>query len=313
VDLPFFPDFFVVGAPRCGTSALSRYLKKHRQICFSKPKEPHYFTRVPAIITARDVQRDYLDRFFPHYHTGHKSLGEGSVSYLYCRETIELILRFNPQARLIVNVRNPLEMLRSYHGRLLYVLEEEVTDFAKAWELQAARARGERIPKFTREPRLLQYKQVAMLGEHVDRLLRQAGRDRTLVVVLDDLVSETERVYCQVLQFLGLESDGRKEFPQKRASRGYRFRLLQRLLCNPPEQAKGLITAYERSRIREKNRKSWLRRMRKRLLAWNTVKIHNSPLDEAITAELRETYGEDVARLGDLLGRDLSHWLQSTC
>jgi hypothetical protein len=43
-----FPDFFVVGAPRCGSTAFCRYLAKHPAICFSRPKEPHYFTRLEA-------------------------------------------------------------------------------------------------------------------------------------------------------------------------------------------------------------------------------------------------------------------------
>ena len=43
-----FPDFFLVGAPRCGTTSLSRYLAANPQVCFSRPKEPHYFALLPA-------------------------------------------------------------------------------------------------------------------------------------------------------------------------------------------------------------------------------------------------------------------------
>ena len=39
-----FPDFFVVGAPRCGTTAISKYLSDNPNICFSRPKEPHFFS-----------------------------------------------------------------------------------------------------------------------------------------------------------------------------------------------------------------------------------------------------------------------------
>ena len=62
-----FPDFFVVGAPRCGTTALSRYLSQHPQVCFSKPKEPHYFARIDARhLQEADWSSEYA-RFFAHH------------------------------------------------------------------------------------------------------------------------------------------------------------------------------------------------------------------------------------------------------
>jgi len=60
--LPRFPDFFVVGAPRCGTTSFCRYLARNPQICFSQPKEPHYFTQLTRDPTEVELARDYLER-----------------------------------------------------------------------------------------------------------------------------------------------------------------------------------------------------------------------------------------------------------
>jgi len=117
-----FPDFFVVGAPRCGTTALCRYLARNPQICVSRPKEPHYFTRMKELPTAEEVRRDYIDYFFDHRTEAHRVAGEGSVSYLYLPGVIENILHYNPQARFVAIVRNPLTMLPSYHQRMQYLL-----------------------------------------------------------------------------------------------------------------------------------------------------------------------------------------------
>jgi len=53
-------------------------------------------------------------------------------------------------------LRNPLEMVPSYHHRMLYVLEENVRDFEKAWDLQEKRARGKRVPRRCMNGRLLE-------------------------------------------------------------------------------------------------------------------------------------------------------------
>jgi Sulfotransferase family len=51
-----FPDFFLVGAPRCGTTSLSRYLAANPQVCFSRPKEPHYFSLLPPQTPLDDLE-----------------------------------------------------------------------------------------------------------------------------------------------------------------------------------------------------------------------------------------------------------------
>jgi hypothetical protein len=236
---PRFPDFFVVGAPRCGTTAFCKYLARNPQVCFSQPKEPHYFTRLDRDPTQAELQRDYLDRYFGHFGDAHRVVGEGSVSYLYLPDVIDRIRRINPSARFIALVRNPLQMLPSYHLKMLYLLQEDEPDFGKAWALEAERARGSRIPKLCLDPRLLMYSEVAKLGAEVQRLYDVAGRDRSHVVVFDDLASDPLGVYRRVLEFLGVDYDGQTHFERKYASRIYRHRWLQRLLYVPRSRARG--------------------------------------------------------------------------
>ena len=65
-------------------------------------------------------------------------MGEGSVTYLYFPHVIDRILELNPIARFIVMLRNPMQMVPSFHARMLYLLEEDTEDFAEAWRLQEA-------------------------------------------------------------------------------------------------------------------------------------------------------------------------------
>src|SRR5215510_8735906 len=86
-----FPDFFLIGAPRCGTTALSRYLADHPQVCFSRPKEPHYFSLLAPHASLDDVETAYWARYFAHYRASHQAIGEGSVSYLYFPSALQRI------------------------------------------------------------------------------------------------------------------------------------------------------------------------------------------------------------------------------
>ena len=317
-----FPDFFVVGAPRCGTTALSRYLSQHPQVCFSKPKEPHYFARIDARHLQGAEWRSEYARFFAHYHEGHRAVGEGSVSYLYFEETLEHITRINPQARLVAMLRNPLEMLPSYHLRMLFILEEDVEDFARAWGLQEARARGEHVPKLCTDPRLLLYGEIGRLGEQVDRMLRIAGREKCLVLLYDDFVRDPRSVYRQVLRFTGLDDDGRTEFPRRQSSKHYRHRWLQRLLYKPPVVYGSLLEerlarATRKAKRRDakdapggnQRKKPLPLRLHKRLRRWNRIDAKPRPLDEPMRALLCEHFAADVEKLAKLIDRDLGRWL----
>jgi hypothetical protein len=325
-----FPDFFVVGAPRCGTTSLCAWLAGHPAICFSKPKEPHYFSNLGGG-AGGDLQRDYIERCFGHRGPQHLRAGEGSVSYLYSPEAIERILAIDPRARFIVLVRDPLDMLLSYHLRLLYLLEEDEADLATAWRLQPERARGEHMPEYCTEPRLLQYAEAASLGTWLERLRERAGPEQCLAVVYDDLAADPAKVYERVLRFLDLEPDGRTVFQRKQRSRGYRSRRLQALLFKPPPalaRLAGVRTSAEsaagtsgerRGAAKPAGGSGWVRRagrsagsavkrLRKRLVRWNQVDVRPRPLPPELRQEICATLAPEVRKLERLLGRDLSHW-----
>lgn len=312
-DFPFFPSVFLAGAPRCGSTSISKFLSRHPQICFSRPKEVFYFSHVTDDGLSR-IRQEYLDRYFPHYDPKqHTVLAEGSVSYLYEPDVIERIVSIQPEARFIVAVRNPIDMLRSYHYRLLFLLEEDQPDFAKAWELQDARARGERIPRLCRDPRRLLYQEVGSFGKHIERLIEITGRARCHIVVQDDLKDRPREVSQALLRFVGVDDDidtvafedGRSDFPHRMRSKTYRWRWLQALLYKPPA---AVFKAAERSEIKRGVRPSGLKQFHKRLVKFNRIKRSPDPFSPELRSRLQQAFVEDIQRLGAIIGRDLSHW-----
>jgi hypothetical protein len=315
-------DFvFVVGAPRCGTTSISTYLKQHPDVCFSQVKEPHFFSRfdLPSLSCEeqdRFIEREYLARYFPPDADGSGLLmAEGSVSYLYAPERMETILRIWPNAKFVIALRDPMEMLPSLHQRLLFMGDETETDFARAWSLVDDRREGRSIPGSCIDHRFLMYDEIGMLGKYVERFVAAVGRDRCFFSLFDDLSANPGAVYRDLLEFLGLSDDGRQDFPRCRASRGYKVAWLQRLLKRPP----GAALAGEHFWIRVKpNARAdaagrdvlkaiWS--VRKTLLRWNRAPAPKARLSSAIRQEIHAAFASDAQRLAGLLGRDLIHWL----
>jgi hypothetical protein len=311
-QLTGFPDFFVVGAPRCGTTSLCRYLTRNPQICLSRPKEPHYFSRIDTLPTESQLQSDYIERYFGHRDAGHRIAGEGSVSYLYLPGAIERIRHFNPEARFIVMVRNPLTMLPSYHLKMRFMLLEDEPDFARAWSLQDARVRGQSVPRHCLDTRLLMYREVARFGRQIERLFDVAGRERTHVIVFDDLFrTDPLGTYRKTLAFLGVDDDGQTWFNRKNGSRIYRYRWLQELLLrSAPAPRGGSGKAIERRverkvKLRGSRKNSWI----KSLAEWNIIPAKPAPLTPDMRAVVAEILRPDIDLLSRLLQRDLGYWL----
>jgi hypothetical protein len=188
-----------------------------------------------------------------------------------------------------------MAMLPSYHALLLYYMDEDVEDFEKAWRLQQERAGGSSLPGRCTDPRLLQYAEMARLGKHVEALFRVTGRDRSLVIVYDDLVSDPAASYRKLLDF------------RRNESRSYRHRWLHRLIYRPPLVSTERLVRFVAGRTRKGGRSAWTR-WRKRLIQWNTVPRQPDELSPELRREMHDALGEDIERLAKLLDRDLGAW-----
>ena len=314
----------IVGAPRTGTTSLARFLRRHPDVCFSKVKEPHFFSQHDLNGLSDDelrgtVEYNYLDRYFPHRDEKHcPVLAEGSVTYLYAPEQMRPILRLWPNAKFIVSLRDPMEMLPSLHQRLLYLGDESVMDFDRAWALVPERAQGRKIPRSCIEPRWLRYDEVGKLGSYVERFIEVVGRERCFFSVHDDMRADSAKLYSDLLEFLGLPPYDDVDLKPKRLNRGFKSGTLQRLLMRPPVVTRKLVAGKHMRRRTEKVEKlkkpesglmQSIERGRKRLLEWNRAEAPPIKLSPKTRAEIREHYRPDIEHLGHILDRDLSHWL----
>ncbi len=210
------PDFFIIGAPKCGTTALAEYLREHPNVFFSDPKEPFFWCDdLPGVRSLAGVRflEDYL-ALFSRARPEHKAVGEGSTLYLMSEVAVAKILEAYPDAKMIAMVREPVDLALSFYLQMLRFLHEDLPDIAQAWEAQESRARGLRVPRHARAPELLQYRQVASLGTQLERFVSLVPADQRMIIELDNLAADPGRVYSEVLAFLDVPHDGRDDFPR---------------------------------------------------------------------------------------------------
>jgi len=299
-------NFFIVGAPKCGTTALSQYLRNHQQIYMTTPKEPGFFSEdLPGLRYVQSL--DEYDRLYRLASlTGFPARGEASPSYLRSRVAIERIREYNPAAKLIVMLRNPLEMLLSYHAQLVFSLYEDQTDFDTAWRLQSERAAGRCIPARCREPGLLRYREIALLGDQLERVYRVFPREQVLVVLHDEFRRDTRAVYEKALAFLGLPSDGRTDFPAVNRAKIARWAWLNRLLHTPPDWALDLLRKLSGSRLH-----NLAVSVHGRLNALNSIARRPTLPGLLVRQELVAILRPQAEKLELLLGIKLPHWMET--
>lgn len=222
------PNFFILGAPKCGTTALAKWLEGHPQVFMSAIKEPHFHSTDLSNRTITD-RRQY-ERLFRSAGPQHKAVGEASTWYLVSQEAVPNIEEFCPGARYIVMTRDPVEMAYSLYQHNYRVLYEDQSTFEEAWYLQGRRARGDCIPKTCKEPFFLQYQAACSLGSLLERLYDSVDSDRVLHISMQALRYDPGSEYRRVQKFLGVQDENRVKFYSVNVGRTHKSRMLQRAL-----------------------------------------------------------------------------------
>lgn len=294
------PNFFVVGAPKCGTTALCEYMSSHPNIYISSLKEPHYFAD-DFTTSGIDTWEKYLN-LFKDTSDEHFAIGEGSTHYLFSSSALKNIFRYNSNSKIVAMLRNPIDLVYSYHSQLLYNLGEDETDFEKAWELQTNRAASISIPKDHKNPLVLQYKKIGSLGSQVENLLSIFPSEQIKLVLFDDFKKATAETYNDVLAFLDVPSDNRTTFPKVNANKIHKNRMLEKITKTPPQV---LVDMTELTKKMLGVKSLGIAQAARKL---NAANVKRQPLSPSFRSKLFEEFETEIQKLSNLIERDLSHW-----
>lgn len=292
------PDFFIVGAPKCGTTAMNFYLKQHPDI-FMSEKEIHFFGEDLRFAVPRVTRQQYLSAFSAA--TEVKRAGEAAVWYLYSRQAAHEIKEFSPSARIIIMLRNPVDVMYSLYRQRLYNGNEDIEDFEAALDAEESRELGERMPRRPSNLMGCFYRASVKFTSQVRRYFDRFDRQNVHVIIFDDFQKDAALVYRQCCDFLDVDNRFRPSFPIINARQRARSEFIRDLLHDPPRSFHWLARALMLRRNRQGGYKGWLKRL-------NTTHAKIPPMKPELRRALKEEFRPEVEQLSELLGRDLTTW-----
>jgi len=292
------PNFFIVGAPKAGTTALWSYLRQHPQIFMPALKEPQFFAS-----DIRGNQRNVtsLAEYLDHFRGSNAlAIGEASTCYLGSPAAPCEIKNFCPEARIIIMLRNPIDVMYAQHSENIFDGTEHIGDFRIALDSEeprvwrSGRCRGQPV-------RRLRYRELVRFSEQVGTFLEVFGRPNVHVIVYDDFATSPRIVYDKVLTFLEVNPQEHEcSFDVIHGNRKIRSTAIQDLLRHPPAPVRKFTHVVLTKRAR-----TILGHLLNRL---NSQTVPRPTLDPAFRRQLEIDFIREVKQLGQLIGRDLSGW-----
>lgn len=290
------PDFIVVGAAKAGTTALYWYLADHPQVFMSRVKETNYFAYGldegghllygdPELHHFPITAIDEYERSFEGAGDAH-AIGEASPIYLECPQSAGRIRDTIPDARIICGLRDPVD--RAYSDYLMYLRSRgRRLDPARELTPSAAWARPDS-----------HWMQISMYHEALRRYFDVFPPDRIFVFLFDDLKADQAGLVRDIYRFLGADDGFVPDFGTPHNVGGMpASMLLERVFTN--DRLRKAVDPWVPKRAAD-----WARRTR-------TRNLRRPPrLPSELATELRERFRDDIGKTAELIGRDLSFWLE---
>jgi hypothetical protein len=298
---PRIPDFFIVGAPKSGTTAMYEYLRRHPDLFLPKTKESRFFG---ADLDIRDRFQRTAEEFLSEFDGAGlaKRVGSAYVWYLYSRTAAAEIRAFAPDARIIVMLRQPADMLYSLHSENLSNGNEDLQSFEDALDAERQRHSGVGIPPHAHLPQGLFYSEVPRYAKQLERYFGLFERDRVHVIIYDDFAGDPAGSYRETLRFLQVRDDFVPRFEVVNPNKRLRSEAVRHFLARPPELPRRIIRGTVPARVR--------RALYARAQQLNMTTPARAPLSRVTRGRLNDQFRDEVMRLGNLLHRDLAHWTE---
>lgn len=305
-----WPDFFLVGHHKSGTTAMYEMLRRHPRVFMPDLKEPRYMADdlrwrgPPGLPGSRNpvTAESYLALFAAA--GADQLLGEASATYLFSSTAAERIAEVQPGAKIIAILREPVQFLRSLHTQYLGIQFEQEPDLARAIAMQPARREGKRLPPRAFIPELLQYTDQVRYTEQLERFEQRFGRENMLVLIYDDFRRDNRAELLRVLGFLGLEGDpALTPVEANVTTHTVRYPRLDVALDSAVlgrGAAWGFTRAAAKTLTSQRLRMAMLRTVRRRFMLREPTQLRAE-----LTQELRERFRPEVVAVSEHLGRDL--------
>jgi len=282
-----WPNFFIVGAPKAGTTAIFSYLNQHPQIYMSTRKEPHYFSI--KNVSDNDLRKKpirnkkkYLSLF--KNVKNEKIVGEASTSYLADPEAPKLIKKIIPDAKILISIRDPTDrtfsayLMKRNSGLMEPTFHEQI-------HLELKQEIDLKKPNCTLKD--------GFYSESISRYLNIFGSNQIKVIIFEEWITDPEKTIEEIIKFLKIDIPiVQYKIKNPNPFKNPRGSVAKFLLQNREvKKITGLFVPFSTSKI-----------FAKKILLKKDIKPKIDEVDRDI---LKGIFEKDVEKLKSILGRDL--------
>jgi len=215
-------NFVVAGVQKAGTTALHDFLAQHPHVALLRDQALHFFDKEEHFSSSQAglvTQPDYgvlLGNFDSGWRW--RVAGEVTADYLYYPRALERVARYNPDMKVIVSLRNPVERAFA-HWNMQRFKGREPLDFFDAVKEEKSRIAG--APP--REARRFAYVDRGFYVQHLERFFRFFSREQMMIIKFEKFRREQRQTLHSIFSFLGVEplssfrSKNRNVVPYERA------------------------------------------------------------------------------------------------
>lgn len=296
------PNFLIIGAAKAGTTAVYAYLSQHPQVFMSEWKEPSFFALEgnptpfagPRDAIGERQRTRNLARYQELFRDARHQLavGEASTLYLFTEQAAPRIRHYLPDVKLMAILRNPIERAFSAYRYLRRDEREPLTTFEEALEAEESRLRANWEPIWA-------YRAGGRYYAQVKRYFDLFRQDQIAIYLYEDFERRPAEILREMFAFLGVDPTFEPDMSIRyNVSGDVRSRFVHSLFA-APSATKDVLRPLLPRTMRQ--------RLRGLIMARNT-RLNPSAMAPETRQALAAFYREDMARLSELLGRDLSVW-----
>jgi hypothetical protein len=285
-----WPDFFIVGAAKSGTTSVWEYLRSHPHVFFPTVKEPHYFVSIPARpgdewTYFAGNREGYLNLYKDA--RGYKASGDASPGYLWDVNSARMIHEVSPNAKIVILLRDPIERAQSHYLRMSWWGIDPLS-FPEAIRRDNSRNSDGWWNKFL-------YVEAGLYYEQVRRYLEAFGKEQVGVYLFEDLEKDTPGVVSAIARHIGVDPALLDQDELRRVhnlSRAPRFKWLY-------DGVRGAFSLRLRMKILPEPMRKWM--------SYNPIfyKSDKPRVEPEARRYLQDIYEPDLRNLERLLGKKL--------
>ena len=285
-------DFFIIGAPKAGTTSLYHYLNEHCDIEMSSQKEPDFFSDESLQKQNLYYGKNRIDTIRKYHSLFEKEdvilRGEASVSYLFYKDVPHKIITYNPSAKIIVILRNPIDRAFSH-----YLMDYRLGLVSENFQSIIQKKSKHKNAKLFYQ----QYIKVSEYSNQIKRYLKIFSQENIYIVDYDDFKKDTSSVINNIFIFLGVNNN---------------FKPYLKTQYNTYTAPKNMIFRYVYSFV-------FFRKIFAAIIPKNLIMIirkfmfrsSDKPQLSDVTRDfLKKHFETDIKELSDLLDKDFTKWIK---